>query len=99
MLYQYKQKCRDQAVYICVTGIGQEICVIVFGDRDNENYGKYKMFIKSTIASSMILIIFMNRSTDITDMQQDLFPLSLNTTPHNVSEADCFKNVVSVCVQ
>jgi hypothetical protein len=99
VLYQYKQKCQDQAVYICVTGIGQEICVTVFDDSDNENHEKYKMYIKSTIASSMILIIFMNKSTIITDMQQDLFPLSLNTTPHNISEADCFKNVVSVCVQ
>jgi len=73
VLNLYKEKCQDQAVYICQTGIGQEICVVLLDDSDNENYEKDRMFIKSTVgiddASSMILILFMNKSTDITDMQ------------------------------
>lgn len=84
MLHQYKQKCHDQAVYICVNKIGQEICVVLLDGSDNENNEMDSMFIKSTVgiddASSMILILFMNKSTDITDMQQDLFPLSLAQT-------------------
>lgn len=68
MLNLYKQKCQDQAVYICLTGMGQKICVVLFDDSDNENYEKDRMFIKSAFgindASSMIL-----KSTDITDMQ------------------------------
>jgi hypothetical protein len=68
VLKLYKQKCQDQAVYICLTGIGQEICVILFDDSDNENYERDRMFIKSTVgiddASSMIF-----KNTDITDMQ------------------------------
>lgn len=73
MLSLYKQKCQDQVVYICLTGIGQEICVVLFDDSDNENYEKDRMFTKSTIGidatSSMILILFMNKGTDITNMQ------------------------------
>jgi hypothetical protein len=65
----------------CVTGIGQEIFVVLFYGSDNEDNEIDNMFIKSTVgiddASSMILILFMNKSTDITDMQHDLFPLSL----------------------
>jgi len=73
VLSLYKQKCQDQVVYICLTGIGQEICVVLFDDSDNENYEKDRMFTKSTIGidatSSMILILFMNKGTDITNMQ------------------------------
>ena len=47
MLNLYKQKCQGQAVYICLTEIGQEICVVLFDDSDNENYEKdnvYKLY-------------------------------------------------------
>lgn len=68
MLNLYKQKRQDQAVYIRLTGIGQETCVILSDDSDNENYEKDRMFIKSTVgiddASSVIL-----KSTDVTHMQ------------------------------
>jgi len=68
VLNLYKQKCQGQAVYICLTEIGQEICVVLFDDSDNENYEKDRMFINSTVgiddASLMIL-----KNTDITDMQ------------------------------
>jgi hypothetical protein len=52
---------------------GQEICVVLCDDSDNENYEKDRMFINSSVgiddASSMIQILFMNKNTDITDMQ------------------------------
>jgi hypothetical protein len=68
VLNLYKQKRQDQAVYIRLTGIGQETCVILSDDSDNENYEKDRMFIKSTVgiddASSVIL-----KSTDVTHMQ------------------------------
>jgi len=66
VLNLYKQKCQDQVVYICLTGMGQEICVVLCDDSDNENYEKDRMFINSSVgiddASSMILILFMNKS-------------------------------------
>jgi len=46
--------------------MGQEICVVLCDDSDNENYEKDRMFINSSVgiddASSMILILFMNKS-------------------------------------
>lgn len=72
MFNLYKRKCQDQAVDICLIGTGQEICVVLFDDSDNENYEKDRLFIKSTVGihdASWMIILFMNKSTDITDMQ------------------------------